>query len=214
MTILLTDDEVVAVATLSSVEFPAWLPTVARLPGEAMGAVLRGTRSLMVRGMAENSEAGTVIDSQVTELLSPFIDPGWSYRCFSYSTNSTFPVSAGGVRVFVTDQNHAWRVDEISQFGVHTIRVSTHAEFETHARTFCDMAEDLYPASGSGENWLRSISVFSEGLADELVVKTTDGFYLAGTAGRDDLPLVVTGSEFAFRQIDAAVVAGHVGASA
>lgn len=214
MTVLLTDDEAVAIAALCSSEFPARLPTVARVPGEMIGAGLRGARSLMVRGLAEGVGEELVVAEEATVLIEPFIGSGWTWSCFFYSSVSSFPVAAGGVRVFATNADDEWHLDEVSAFGVHSIRVSTRSEFETHARAFQDMGGDLYPANGGHENLSKAVSAFSEGLADEVVVKTSDGFYLAGTAGRDDLPLVVTGSDFAFRRIDASAVADHVIVSA
>lgn len=211
MTVLFTDDEAVAIAGLRSSEFPARLPTVARVPGEMIGAALRGARSLMVRGLAEGEGDELVIADEATALIEPFIGSGWTWACFFYSSVSNFPVAAGGVRVFATNADNEWHLDEVSAFGVHSIRVSTHSEFENHARAFHDMGGDLYPASGGHENFSKAVSVFSEGLVDELVVKAADGFYLAGTAGRDDLPLAVPGSEFAFRRIDAATAAARIG---
>lgn len=211
MSMLLTDDEAVAIAGRRSVEFPAWLPTVARIPGETLGAALRGTRSLLVRGLADEDDDGLIVGPRAAGLLAPFVDKGWSHRCFSYATVSSFPVAAGGVRVFATNADDEWHLDEVSNFGIHSIRAGSRDEYETHARAFVDADDTTYPATGGLQNHTTAISVFSEGLSDELVLKAEDGFYLAGAAGRDDLPLAVPGSEFAFRRIDAATAAARMG---
>lgn len=213
MTILLTDDEAVAIAALRSSEFPARLPTVARVPGEMIGGGLRGARSLIVRGLAEGEGDGLIVSTEVVGLIEPFICTDWTRSCFAYATVSSFPVAAGGVRVFATNANDEWHLDEVSAFGVHSIRTSTRAEFETHARSFADMSDDLYPASGGLENHAKAISVFSEGLTDELIIKAEDGFYLASTAERDDSSSTVSGSEFAFRRINDSKAAARIGVS-
>lgn len=210
MTFTLTDDEVVAIAALRSSEFPAWLPTVARVPGEMIGGALRGARALLVRGLAEAKGDGLVVASEVADLIEPFVGSDWTCSSFSYATVASLPVAAGGVRVFATNADDEWHLDEVSAYGVHSIRPSTRAEFESHARAFADVADGLYPATGGLQNHTRTISVFAEGLAGELIVKAEDGFYLAGASGRDDLPLTVPRSEFAFKQIDSTIAAAHM----
>lgn len=211
MSILLTDDEAVAIAGRWSREFPAWLPTVARIPGDTLGAALRGTRSLLVRELADEDDEGLIVGTEAAGLLAPFAREGWRHRCFSYATVASFPVAAGGVRVFATNADDEWHLDEVSNFGIHSIRGSAREEYETHARAFVDAADPTYPATGDLQSHTRAISVFAEGLAEELVIKAEDGFYLAGATGRDDLPLTVPGSEFAFRRLDIATVATRLG---
>lgn len=98
MTILLTDDEAVAIAATRTVEFPARLPTVARIPGEMVGAAVRGARSLMVRGLAAGEVHELVVADEASALIEPFIGSGRTFLCFSYSTVSSFPVPAGSAR--------------------------------------------------------------------------------------------------------------------
>lgn len=198
---LFSDDEVVAVAAGVPTEFPLWLPTVAREPGETMGAVLRGARSLFLRGLAESGEGRFDVSPTAAEPLAPFLAAGAGPRCFSLSTFRMLPVASGGARVFVDAGADAWRLDEVSSFGVHAIRASSADEFSTHAAAFLDHADPLYPADGGPGDGGRAISVFSAGLVTELVLKTSDGFVLLGPRGRDDLTVAIPGSEFALREI-------------
>ena len=170
-------------------------------------AVLRGTRSLMVRGLVEEESGSVEVSPVVLDLIDPFIGSGWTQACFSYATVASFPASAGGVRVFSASPGGEWYLDEVSAFGVHSIRSSSRAEFESHARAFTDVSDDLYPATGGARYQAKPISVYSRGIADEFILKAEDGFYLAGPLGRDDLPLTFSGSEFAFAKIDGSIAA-------
>ena len=215
MTELLTDDEVVAIAAHESAEFPVWLPTVARNPGEMMGGILRGSRSLLIRGLAtEEKVSGLIVADRTAERLSPFIGEGWRHRCFFYATVMSLPVAAGGAKVFADNGIGHWYLDEVSSFGIHSIRGASCEEFETNARAFLDMNDSRYPAGGGLGRREKAITVYSEGLSKELIAKTEKGFYLAGAAGRDDLPVAIPESEFAFRRIDEAEAAGHLGVAA
>ncbi|MDZ4234779.1 MAG: hypothetical protein U1C73_13715, partial [Dietzia sp.] len=211
MTTLFTDDDVVAVAARESAEFPLWLPTVARLPGATMGAILRGTRSLLVRGLASEGEKELVIHTEASDRIGPFVQTRWRHRCFSYTTVTSFPVAAGGGLVFADNRSDRWFVDEVSTFGIHSIRASSGDEFETSARAFLDTRDSTFPVGGGLGKRGKTIAVYSEGLSMQLIVKTEDGFYLAGAAARPDLPVAVPGSDFAFRRIDEAEAAGHLG---
>lgn len=213
MTMLLTDDEAVAVAAQLSNEFPAWLPTVARSPGEAMAAVLRGTRSLTVRGLAWETDGAMTVDSRVMDLLRPFTEPGWTYRCLAYSAKPSFPVPVGGVRVFATDQAGTWRLDEISRFGVHTIRLATEDEYLTHIRDFADPGGEMYRINGE-QVQAHAIAYSSWGLSDEIVLKSAEGFGLARRSDQRGDAELTPGPDIAVEQIDRAQACERLGVAA
>jgi hypothetical protein len=198
---LYSDDEVVAVAAGVPTEFPLWLPTVAREPGSTMGAVLRGVRSLFLRGLAESGPGRFDITHEAREPLMPLLRAEADVRCFFLTSFRTLPVASGGARIFVGGGAGPWHMDEVSNFGVHSTRPSTAEEFDEHVRAFVDHAVETYPAEGDPVDGGLVVSAFSRGIADTLVLKTAEGFALVGSAGREDLPVGIPDSELALKEI-------------
>lgn len=117
--LLLTDDEVVALATSAGRPWPGGLPTVAIDEGSLVAAGFRGNRSLFVRGLIDDEgippKAATVLAGE-GHIHVYLADDEFAVASWGLST-SHHPAGDGG----------RWIFESVSAVGVHTL-VSQAAE--------------------------------------------------------------------------------------
>lgn len=112
--LLLTDDEVVALACARSVAWPGGLPTVDDEDrSQLLAAAFRGDRSLLVRGLRRpdnpDSEAETLADAVI----------GSPARITVYLGDSTFARATWGLASSHYGGGDEWVLETISPVGIH-----------------------------------------------------------------------------------------------
>jgi hypothetical protein len=129
MIMLLTDDEIVAVAVKLGVTWPYPLPTVERSAEGLLAARSRGGRSLMVRGLATIEEGALSIDKPACGLVSRATSADW--HVISYVATDKRPESLAGTSTYLyldADESAPVTLDLVSSSGIHDIRESSRAD--------------------------------------------------------------------------------------
>ncbi|GAA4076042.1 hypothetical protein ACFFOS_17210 [Nocardioides kongjuensis] len=124
MDLLLTDDEVVALAADRESFWPGALPTVPMVrPDDAIRAVLRGQRSLRVRDLL--SEAGESTP-QLVELRDSVLDA--EGRIAVYLCDEAFDRVSWDISADLYWYAPGWLVETTTAAGIHAFRQSSRAE--------------------------------------------------------------------------------------
>ena len=121
-TVLLTDDEIVAVCAVDGRPWPLGLMTVEPTAVEMAKAGMRGMRSLLVRRYAAQGTAETppVMDTLVARYVAAFLDT--DRRVGAYVAPSSDPVTLGGASVTAVRSGEDWLLDAATAAGVHSLR--------------------------------------------------------------------------------------------
>jgi hypothetical protein len=131
MTILLTDDEVVAIAVHRGRQWPTILTSVDSSSTQDMAfAMVRGTRSLVVRRLARDESSAIRLSERLTELIEPFLgDP----VLHVYPAPMGSPGRVAGAVVYVYAHNSAgdYPIEVVYGYGLHEL--STVDEVRLHA---------------------------------------------------------------------------------
>lgn len=114
--LLLTDDEVVALACARSAAWPGGLPTVDHEDrDQLLSAAFRGDRSLLVRGLrrpdSPDSEAETLADAAI----------GSTTRIAVYLGDTSFARATWGLASSHYGGSEAWVLETISPVGIHRL---------------------------------------------------------------------------------------------
>ena len=113
MPILLTDDEVAAIAVRAGLRWPTPLPTVAPAADSLQASIHRGIRSLVVRGLdaegACDEEALVLGAAKADSWITAYVGPGLGPAVVAGT--STFGFRVGDAH---------WVVDAVAPAGVHS----------------------------------------------------------------------------------------------
>lgn len=129
MSILLTDDEVVAAAIQRGKTWPHPLPTVELDADALLSAGARGARSLLVRGLARTDGSALVIDESICSIVDRVADS--LQRALAYIADRSDPAALAGSSTYLYLTSDAYRpvvLDLVSASGVHNLREVTRAE--------------------------------------------------------------------------------------
>jgi hypothetical protein len=120
-TILLTDDEVVAVAAVAGTPWPLGLSTVPASTEILRSAALRGVRSLGVRGLlTANAGKPPALADAVASAITPFLHA--PTRIGAYIAPAANPQSLAGAAITAVADDDGWWTDATTSDGVHAIR--------------------------------------------------------------------------------------------
>ncbi len=127
MNLVLTDDEIAAVAFELHVAWPAPLPTVATQLEDLGRAAARGRRSLLVRELAGSSEGSVTIDVQVADAVQRAADS----RCVvAWVASVDQPARLAGSSTVIYRRQDGDLVDLTSGTGIHRLRTNVAEESE------------------------------------------------------------------------------------
>lgn len=126
MTVLLTDDEVVAVALDSRVTWPTPLPSVSLDDGALVRSQRLGLRSLLVRGLLDSSTSPMTVSPEVADLVkAAAASPRW---VAAYVASEKDPTVPAGDSTYAFQGSSGWLLDLVSPAGVHQISTSTSSD--------------------------------------------------------------------------------------
>lgn len=125
-TVLLTDDEIVALCAIDGRPWPLGLITVEPTPVEVSRAGMRGMRSLLVRQYATQADgAAPQPNAAIARFVTSFLDS--RRRVGAYVAPVTDPATLSGASVTAVQTEDGWVLDSATAAGVHALR-STSAE--------------------------------------------------------------------------------------
>jgi hypothetical protein len=123
LNILLTDDEVVALAAVLERPWPTGLRTVVSTTDGMRDAGLRGLRSLAVRGLlsGDPTEApGYVVHPDVASVIDGFVTA--ELRVGAYVAPAAAPDALAGAAITAAAFGEGWSLDVTTVQGVHAFR--------------------------------------------------------------------------------------------
>lgn len=129
VSILLTDDEVVAAAIQCGKTWPHPLPTVELDADALLSAGARGARSLLVRGLAQTKSSSLVVDESISSLVDRVADS--AERAIAYIADRSDPAALAGSSTYLYLPLEADRPvvhDLVSSSGVHDLRETNRTE--------------------------------------------------------------------------------------
>jgi hypothetical protein len=162
--IVLTDDEVVAVAVQESQPWPVALPTVPNGDPDALAAAsFRGHRSLSVRGLL-NDEGGLTLS--IASLCSGI--PGADSFLAVFLADNSFQRAGWGVMSCHYPSTAEWIVESINPLGIHRIARIPTSEQRSYLSAMLSGGQHAGPiADSSGVDgtptWLCVMSVAPRG---------------------------------------------------
>ena len=119
--VLVTDDEVVALAAKADGAWPVPLPTVERQPDVLRVSGMRGIRSLAVRGLADTGTPGAVLyDEGLVDLVSSITRAEDRVLAFVARRDGIFQPRGALVGAFRAS-GESWIIDSMTGNGVHAI---------------------------------------------------------------------------------------------
>ncbi|MEW5808619.1 MAG: hypothetical protein AB1925_04120 [Actinomycetota bacterium] len=155
-TVLLTDDEIVAVCAVDGRPWPLGLMTVEPTAVEMAKAGMRGMRSLLVRRYADqgSADAPAVMDTVVARYVAAFLDA--DRRVGAYVAPSSDPVTLGGASVTAVRSGEDWLLDSTTAAGVHALRMASADEAVEAILGLVDKAEqdELFAEAEDPARWI------------------------------------------------------------
>ncbi|MBS9535728.1 hypothetical protein KIH27_19255 [Mycobacterium sp. M1] len=119
--ILLTDDEIVALAALSGHPWPTGLATVPAAAGELSRAGQRGIRSLVIRGIVTaDAESGYTVHPGVAAVIETFVRA--PRRIGAYIAPVDAVEVMAGAAIIAVPVAGIWWIDSATAQGVHGFR--------------------------------------------------------------------------------------------
>lgn len=147
MSLVLTDDEVVAVSLHNRIAWPTPLPTVSMTEDGLRRSRLLGERSLLVRGLLDVSGEKPAYQSEVVgTILAAAEAPRW---IAAYVAAAITPGELAGDSTYVYEGASGWLVDMVSPTGVHQLAPSTDGEAR---ELMVAMAENVFAHGIRGES--------------------------------------------------------------
>jgi hypothetical protein len=175
---LLTDDEIVALATKSDRPWQFPLLTVRTdVPAAVAAAALRGLRSLIVRGLAAVDSEGIAVDAS---LVNDYKLVASAPRILLAHASPADSVAASGSAVIVFYGDAGVYADTMTVVGIHALRQVTHEEALSAIKSFAMTAfEGSTPRVGDttviiGGAGLDTVLRVRRGAVDEGTVQTAE----------------------------------------
>lgn len=119
MDVILTDDEIAAVALDRRLAWPMPFPTVVPDVDHLAAAAARGRRSLLVRGLANPSDSGVEISTDVAETLERAVS---ARNIAAWVASEEDPSVLAGSSTVIYRQPNGDLVDLTSAIGIHDFR--------------------------------------------------------------------------------------------
>lgn len=150
-TVLLTDDEVVALCVLDGRPWPLGLITVDATAADLARAGARGLRSLFVRQLLVGADGVTRAESTLAAVLSAFLDA--KDRVGAYVAPAVDHSVLGGMSVGAARTDTGWLLDTVTADGVHAFRYAT---ADAAASTVRALAQKAYTGElfGAQTGWV------------------------------------------------------------
>lgn len=127
MSILLTDDEVVAAVIQLGAAWPKPLPTVEHDTSALSASGARGARSLLVRGLAVTRNSALTLDDAVVVPIR--LATSASELFVAYVAEAPEPaLLAGSSNLLFTSSDGEAVIDLVSANGVHAMRMTSHGD--------------------------------------------------------------------------------------
>lgn len=166
--VLLTDDEIVALATISGKPWPIGLATIGGTASSLKAGALRGLRSLGIRGLISrdaNSPDTVLVQPELKDAISAFVSGAIFGGAYIAPTDS--PEQLVGPSITAVYAEHGWWLDAATPDGVHGIRSSSR---NAAVKAIADFVEKVHGLS-TGESALSAfVCVISTGAAGENVI--------------------------------------------
>lgn len=176
--VLLTDDEVVALAAGRSDAWPGGLPTIdANSREELVAAAFRGSRSLLVRRTGAIGGPDPVVESIADSVL------GALGRVVVYLGNQEFRRASWGLSSLHHCTGDGWLLETISPVGIHSLGLRPVEEHRAYLAALLRGAIDAGPdqevgaSSGAESEWL---CMLGEGPARSVLAVARRGVLLIG----------------------------------
>jgi hypothetical protein len=119
----ISDDEAVAIAAHRGASWPAALATVdSSSPVELAAAMARGTRSLVMRGLAQPAEGRLALDEPL-EALARAVSSGRPLHVYPAAAGSPGSAVGGVVYVYPPTADGQYPVDIVHGYGIHDLSV-------------------------------------------------------------------------------------------
>lgn len=192
--ILLTDDEVASLAVARQTAWPSSLPTVPDDERALLDAVVRGRRSLLVRGLLTLTEgSGPEVDRQVCEWVDAVLSHPLQLSMYIGLDNLS-PADPGFAlyAYAATESDRAWLTSTVSSDGVHAFAWQTREEvLEAAQALLTDAAAGLPGDDGIALGQDRRFIVLRPGDSPQAVIAGFDGLR-AAVIGVDEDALTLT----------------------
>ena len=145
--LLLTDEEVVALAAAREAAWPGGIPTVEGTERAVREAAFRGGRSLYVRGLSTD-------DGGLTQGLSDLVEIviGGRSRIVGYLGDAEYRRNGWGMASthYVAPTDRDWIFETVSPVGVHQLAQQPIETHRSHLETVLQAAFGLGPEQGAG----------------------------------------------------------------
>lgn len=181
--LVLTDDELVAIAADGASFWPGPLPTVDIEDVESLtAAALRGQRSLFVRGLL--TEVGA-LEGDVARVVAPIAGRMDSYTV--YLADAQFQRASWGFATTHYATSAGWVVEEVSAPGVHRFVRATTTENRDYFRILLATAVEAGPESADPDApvWLCIAAADADGATVAAAHRDEIRYVRLGTDGRE-----------------------------
>lgn len=167
--ILLTDDEIVALAALLGRPWPTGLPTVAATADELARAGMRGVRSLVIRGiLTADAESGYTAHPGVAAVIETFVQA--PRRIGAYIAPAAAVETMAGASITAVPVAGIWWIDSVTAQGVHGFRQAQAEEVLAAITELADQTRDGTLLAGSGDPSAYACVIVYGDLPDERTV--------------------------------------------
>jgi hypothetical protein len=147
MTTLLTDDEVVAIAAHRGRPWPTIVTSVDTSSAhELASAMVRGTRSLVVRGLARTESGAIRLAGPLDTLIEPLFDDP-SLHVYSAPQRSPGQVDGGVVYIYPQDTSGRYPIEVVRGYGLHELSAVGRNDALALLARLIEAAFDRDPAS-------------------------------------------------------------------
>jgi hypothetical protein len=128
MTVLLTDDEVVAISLEGRLTWPTPLPSVELDESGIARSQQLGLRSLVVRGLLDSAARPPGVAPEISDIVRTVAEaPSW---VAAYVASTGSPTKLAGDSTYVYRAEPSWLLDAVSPGGIHQIGATTNENAE------------------------------------------------------------------------------------
>ncbi|MDN4521284.1 hypothetical protein [Mycolicibacterium austroafricanum] len=173
--VLLTDDEIIALCAIDGRPWPLGLITVEATAVEVARAGMRGMRSLLVREYVREGDGETPEpDPLLARYIATFLES--PVRVGAYVAPATEPSTLGGASVTAAKSEDGWILDSATAAGVHAIRAVSAEEAYAAVTAMVAQAErgTLFAGEADPSRWICATTT-----GGELTVANGDGSALS-----------------------------------
>lgn len=172
--ILLTDDEIVALAALLGRSWPTGLATVVDTPEELSRAGQRGVRSLTIRGIVTaDGESGYMAHPGVAAIVETFLRA--PRRIGAYIAPAAAVDTMAGAAITAAPVAGIWWIDFATAQGVHGFRQAQGEEVLATIAELADQTWDGTLLAGADDPSAYACVIICGGESDQRIVVRANG---------------------------------------